>query len=231
VEHAERAHDRRQQAWSLSLIGRAHMLRGERSQATAALLRSVELVEQERWLAFLPWPQTLLAELDMGVGDDKASDALERAWYLACQLNDACWESMAARGLGLLATARGERAAADQWLAEAAARSTRLSDRYQWVHAHVLDTVITVLLDRGEQAEAAPAIDGLSRLAARCEMPELTVRAYVHRHHTGDPAALQSAQLLAKDIDNPALHELVQHGPVRADLRFAGRWMVGATDH
>jgi DNA-binding SARP family transcriptional activator len=215
VEHAERAGDRRQQAWSLSLIGRAHMLRGERSQATAALLRSVELVEQERWLAFLPWPQTLLAELNLRAGDGQASDALERAWYLACQLNDACWESMAARGLGLLATARGERAAADQWLAEAAARSTRLSDRYQWVHGHVLDTLITVLLDRGDAAQAAPIVDSLARLAARCEMPELTVRAYMHRHRAGDRTALQSAQLLARSIDNPALSNLLHAAPAR----------------
>jgi tetratricopeptide (TPR) repeat protein len=215
VEHAERAGDRRQQAWSLSLIGRAHMLRGERSQATAALLRSVELVEQERWLAFLPWPQTLLAELNRRAGDGQASDALERAWYLACQLNDACWESMAARGLGLLATARGERAAADQWLAEAAARSTRLSDRYQWVHGHVLDTLITVLLDRGDAAQAAPIVDSLARLAARCEMPELTVRAYMHRHRAGDRTALQSAQLLARSIDNPALSNLLHAAPAR----------------
>jgi DNA-binding SARP family transcriptional activator len=224
VEYAQRARDRRQQAWSLSLLGRAHMLRGERSQAAAELLRCVALVEEERWVAFSPWPQTLLAELDLHAGDGKASDALERAWYLACQLNDACWESMAARGLGLVATARGERAAADRWLAEAAARSTRLSDRYQWVHGHVLDTLITVLLDRGDQPDATPIIDSLARLAARCEMPELTVRAYVHRHRAGDATALQSAQLLAGSIDNPALQELVQNAPARPDFPVAERF-------
>jgi len=56
---------------------------------------------------------------------------------LACQLNDPCWEGMAARGLGMLNTSRGDHAAATTWLEEAAARSNRVSDRYQCVRAHV----------------------------------------------------------------------------------------------
>jgi DNA-binding SARP family transcriptional activator len=210
VEHAERGRDRRQQAWSLSLIGRAHLLRGEQGQATTALTRSIELVNDERWMAFLPWPQTLLAELNLAAGDGAcAADSLERAWHLARQLNDSCWEGMAARGLGLLSTTRGEFDAADHWLAEAAARSARLSDRYQWVHAHVLDTLITNLLDRGEYERAGAVTATLSRLAARCEMRELVVRAHLHRHRSGDQPALQAARLLGHDIDNPALAELM----------------------
>jgi DNA-binding SARP family transcriptional activator len=211
VEHAERAKDRRQQAWSLSLIGRAHLLRGEPSQATDALTRSIALVQEERWIAFLPWPQTLLAELTLDEGNDaSAADALERAWHLARQLNDACWEGMAARGLGLLSTVRRQFDAADRWLAEAAASSARLSDRNQWVHGHVLDTLIELSLDRGDQTRAAPIIATLSRLAARCDMRELVVRAHLHRHRSGDSAALPAAALLARDIDNPALESLLR---------------------
>jgi tetratricopeptide (TPR) repeat protein len=211
VEHAGRAQDRRQQAWSLSLIGRAHLLRGERSQATASLTRSIELVDEERWIAFLPWPQTLLAELHLVEGDDvSASATLERAWHQARRLNDACWQGMAARGLALLCTTRGQADATDHWLAEAATRSAGLSDRYQWVHAHVLDTLIGTYLDRGDQDRAAPIIANLARLSARCDMRELIARTHLHRHRIGDRTALPAAELLAHEIDNPALSQLLR---------------------
>ena len=128
-------------------------------------------------MAFLPWPQTLSAELELAAGkSDVAAETLERAWHLACQLNDACWEGMAARGLSLLNTKRGEHDMADRWLAEAAVRSTRVPDRYQWVHAHVLDTMISSALDRGSNEFAGALIRTLATLAARCDMRELIVR-------------------------------------------------------
>ena len=103
--------DRRQQAWSLSLLGRAHLLRAEHSQANAIVRESLDLVRQERWIAFLPWPQALKAELDLAAGDvDAAADGFEQAWVLGCQLNDPCWEGMAGRGLGMLSAGRGDHA-------------------------------------------------------------------------------------------------------------------------
>jgi hypothetical protein len=40
-------------------------------------------------MAFLPWPQTLPAELDLHAGDlDHAADRLEQAWASTCQLGD-----------------------------------------------------------------------------------------------------------------------------------------------
>ncbi len=211
VERAARSGDRRQQAWSLSIIGRAHLLRGEPIQAGAALADSIDLTHAERWIAFLPWPQTLQAELDLASGEyDLAADALERSWHLARQLNDACWEGMAARGLGLLNTERGEHNAADRWLAEAAGRSTRVPDRYQWVHGHVLDTIITSNVARGIDNETDALIETLATLAARCDMRELVVRAHLHSHRHGDIAAMSAARLLAEDIDNPALAAMLR---------------------
>ncbi|MFC4945409.1 BTAD domain-containing putative transcriptional regulator [Pseudonocardia sp. GCM10023141] len=206
VERAASCGDHRQQAWSLSIMGRAHLLRGERSQATGALTRSMELVTEQRWMAFLPWPQALRAELDLRAGDlDGAADGLERAWVLACQLGDPCWEGMAARGLGLLHTVRGDHTAATGWLVEAAARCNRSSDRYQWVHAHVLDTAITTALDRADHQTAAPLVTRLGALAARCDMQELVVRAHLHRSRLGDRTALAAARMLGAGIDNPEL--------------------------
>jgi len=210
VDRAGRCADHRQQAWSLSILARAHLLRAERSQAAAALARSLELVHAQRWMAFLPWPQTLRAELDLHAGDiDAAADGLTQAWVLACQLNDPCWEGMAARGLGLLNAGRGDHVAATKWLGEAAFRSNRVPDRYQWVHAFVLDAVISTALDHDDPDRARPLVASLASLAARCDMGELVVRAHVHRSRLGDQTALASARLLGAHIDNPALTQLL----------------------
>jgi DNA-binding SARP family transcriptional activator len=210
VDRAERADDERQQAWSLSLLGRAHLLRGEYSQAAGALSRTLALARNQRWVAFIPWPLALQSDLELATGDlDGAAEHLENAWSLACQLTDPCWESMAARGLGLLGARRGEHDVAAAWMTEAVVRSNRTADRYQWVHAHALDAMITVALENDEPDRAAPLVTTLETLAARCDMRELVVRAHVHRARTGDRRAIASARLLGADIDNPALHALV----------------------
>ncbi|WP_165956577.1 BTAD domain-containing putative transcriptional regulator [Kribbella antibiotica] len=61
VELAARCGDPRQQAWSWSLVGRAHLLRAEYADAAVAVRGALDLVRRERWIAFLPWPQALAA--------------------------------------------------------------------------------------------------------------------------------------------------------------------------
>jgi DNA-binding SARP family transcriptional activator len=214
LERAERCGDERQEAWSLSIMARAHLLRGEHSQAAAALSRSLDLVHRQRWLAFLPWPQSLRAELDLHAGDlDGAADGFAHAWALACQIGDPCWEGVAARGLGLLHAGRGDRAGATGWLTEATARCVRVPDRYQWIHGHVLDTAIATALDQGDLDRARPLVTTLAALAARCDLRELVVRGHLHRHRLGEATALPAARLLAADIENPALTHLLTATP------------------
>ncbi|MEV8376219.1 BTAD domain-containing putative transcriptional regulator [Kribbella sp. NPDC056861] len=211
VESAARCGDRRQQAWSLSIMGRAHLLRAEYSQAASIVRESLDLVRRERWIAFLPWPQALNAELDLYAGDlDAAADGFEQAWVLGCQLNDPCWEGMAGRGLALLSTGRGEHGEASEWLTQAASRASREPDRYQWVHAHILDAASTAALGRDDEERARPLVTQLAALAARCDMRELMVRAKLHQARLGDSSAAASARLLSAGIDNPALTALVQ---------------------
>jgi len=210
VERARSGADPRQQAWSLSMLARAHLLRSEHSQGAAALTRSLDLIREQRWMAFLPWPQTLRAELDLYDGDiEGAAERLEQAWVLACQLNDPCWEGMAARGLGLLNVGRGDRAAAITWFDEAEQRSNRVTDRYQWVRGYVLDAMVGNALDSGDPDRATPLVDALASLSARCDLGELVVRAQLHRSRLGDPDALAAARLLGAGIDNPALAALL----------------------
>ncbi|MEU4291388.1 BTAD domain-containing putative transcriptional regulator [Kribbella sp. NPDC026596] len=210
VELAARCGDRRQQAWSLSLVGRAHLLRSEYDEAASALNETLDLVQQERWIAFQPWPQALAAELDLYAGKlDTAFDGFEQAWALGCQLGDPCWEGMAGRGLALLNAKRGDHPAAAQWLDLALTRASTEPDRYQWVHAHVLDAAITEALARSDHERARILAAQLSALAARCDLRELLVRAQLHLSRLGDPRAATSARTLSTTIDNPALHSVV----------------------
>jgi hypothetical protein len=116
---------------------------------------------------------------------------------------------MAARGLAMLNAGRGDHVVAAKWFAEATSRSNRVPDRYQWVHAYVLDAAITAALDRGDHDRARPLVATLTSLAARCDMRELVVRAYVHRYRLGDQKALAAARLLSADVDNPTLTRLL----------------------
>lgn len=209
IECARRGGDVRQEAWSLSIEARAHLLRGDDGPAARAVQRSIELVEAQRWLAFLPWPQALRGELALARGDVVgAAEDLERAWALANQLADPCWEGMAARGLALLDAGRRDLAAAGAWTDEARSRCLRVSDRYQWVHAHVLDATVGIAIEAGDVDRAATSNETLWTIAARGQMAELVVRSRLHAARLGDVAALSVARRLADDIDNPALRAL-----------------------
>jgi DNA-binding SARP family transcriptional activator len=210
VARAERCGQRRQAAWSLSLLGRVHMLRGEISLALSPLDASLALVAAERWTAFQPWPEVLRAEASLLMGrPDQAGERLDHAFRLACQLGDPCWEAMGGRLMGLLAVDANDTEVAREQLADALARATRVSDAYQWVHAHVLDSSAQLAVESGAH-DAAEMVDKLAELAARCGLRELVVRAHVHRGRLGVSGALESAGLLASEIDNPMLEELVR---------------------
>ncbi|CAN5783659.1 hypothetical protein BH18ACT7_BH18ACT7_24920 [soil metagenome] len=84
-----------------------------------------------------------------------------------------------------------------------------MPDRYQWVHGFVLDALITTTLDADDEVRAAPLVTTLGALAARGQMRELVVRVHLHRHRLGDSTALAAARLLAVDVDNPALGDLL----------------------
>lgn len=210
VQHAERCGDRRQTAFSLTLIARAQLLRGETSEAMCVLDRALQLVETERLLSLRPLPEALRGEVDLQHGDtERAAERFERAFALGCELQDPCWEGLAARNLGLLHRARGQPGAAREWIDQARTRCTRLPDRYVWMQGHVLDTAIVFSLEGTEHEHTHKLIRALGALAARTEMRELVVRGLVHAARIGQAGALDSARTLAVAIDNPALTPLL----------------------
>jgi hypothetical protein len=192
----------------VQLAAHGHGALGQLAKVEQALLEGAgangfvgELWTLERIavVMFLPYPEALKGELDLLAGHiDTATDELEHAFALACQLGDPCWEAMAARGLGLLNATRGDHATATAWLSEAHTRNNRVTDRYQWVSAYVLDARIATALDHHDD-NAGQLIDTLASLAARCDMRELVVRAHLYRGRLGDPAALASARLLGEE--------------------------------
>jgi len=214
VEEAEAAGEGRLAAWSGSLIGRLHLLRGEDEAAVAALDRTIAVVDAERWVAFRPWPETLRAELEMRAGDvEGAAERLEHAWSLSCQVEDPCWEGVSARAIGLLEEGRGRAPEARRWLAEAATRCARVTDRYVWAYGYVLDARAGVAVRTGAPDALALAHELLD-LAARCGMRELVVRAQLHLAALGVEGMRESALLLGRDIDNPVLEEMLGAAPV-----------------
>lgn len=206
VERSARCGDARQEAWSVSILGRAHLLRGDHDRAVRAVSESLRIIDEQRWLAFQPFPRALKAELDLQAGDVASVEHdLEETWVLSCQLGDPCWEGLAARGLALLHARRDAPAEAARWLEESLRRCGAVTDRYQWIKAYVLDTAVTVAHGAGDAAGARRTNDVLSALAARCGLRELVVRAALHRWRLGDPDALAAARMLGREIDNPVL--------------------------
>ena len=135
IEAAIRCGDCRQQAWSLSILGRAHLLPWRLLTAPKWPSHRLHRIGQhERWLAFLPWPQALWPSSIYYTRRLRPDNlALEQSWTLACQLGDPCWEAMTARMLGRVSARNGDLPSAMTWLEEALRRCGSVTDQYQWV--------------------------------------------------------------------------------------------------
>jgi DNA-binding SARP family transcriptional activator len=196
-------------ALALTHLGRFHLLRGEIEDALHVLDRALDEVTARGMTAFLPWPESFRAEVDLILGDvDTAQGRFEHAFALGCEVGDACWESVALRGLGLVAATRGDVPRALELLTDAPKLCRRLPDTYLWIEAYGLDALCAVALDH--ESEAAPRwIDELEAMTARRGIRELLLRATVYRARLGEPGALLAARSLAAQIDNPAIEGLM----------------------
>jgi hypothetical protein len=159
--------------------------------------------------AFVPWPEAFRGELDLVLEDaDSAEARFEHAFALGCQVGDPCWESIALRGLGLVAAARGDVPRALDLLVDAPKLCRRLPDTYLWIEAYGLDALCSVAVEHRAES-TSQWIDELETIAARRGIRELLLRATVYRSRLGEPGALDAARSLAAQIDNPALGGLL----------------------
>ena len=193
------------EAWALTFIGRSHLLRRDYVLARDALVAGLDLARRQRWTAFVPLPESLLADVDLAEGHiDAAASAYDHAYALSIQLGDPCWEGIAARGLGLVADRRGDPQSALRRITEARQRCVRLPDAWLWVEGYCLDALCTLATEHRHPA-AARWIADLEALATRTGMRELIARAYVHHSRLGDRTAMDAARVLAAEVDNPAV--------------------------
>ena len=194
---------------ALTLLGRFQLMRGETEAATEILDRALEEVEARGMTAFRPWPESFRGELDLLAGDVAAAEArFERAFAVGCEVGDPCWQSISMRGLGLAAAARGDTDRAFGLLVDAPTMCRRLPDTYLWIEAYALDALCAVALEHG-----APStmrwIDRLEAVTSRRGIRELLLRATAYRARLGEPGAVEAAESLAAQIDNPAVSELL----------------------
>jgi DNA-binding SARP family transcriptional activator len=208
IDHARRVGADRQEAWTHSMIGRIHVLRGEPALAATALDQALDTIRSQRWTAFLPWPEALRGEAALATGDlTTAADLLDHAWVLATETRDHCWIATAAHGLTRLAATRDPERAL-QWC------RAGLGPRpwYLWPRARLLDAGCDVAMRHAPDLARAWATE-LAATAARGAMREYTARAHLHRSRLGDARALDAARTVAGDIDNPSLHRLLDAQP------------------
>lgn len=197
-------------AFARSFLGRLHLLRGDLDRAAEVLARSLEQAREAAWTSLLPWPEALLAEVELRRGRHAAAaEMFERAFTMGRELNDPCWESMGARGLGLVAALAGDLDRALPLLEDAPRMCRALPDTYLWIEAYGLDALCTLAVERA--LPSAPRwIEQLEQLAARGGFRELTARALLHRSRLGDRDAMTAARAAADAIDNPVLHDEIR---------------------
>jgi DNA-binding SARP family transcriptional activator len=196
-------------AQALTMLGRYHLFRRELEDAAHVLDEALHVVESHGLTAFVSWPESFRAELDLALGDVDAAEArLEHAYALGCEVGDACWESIGLRGLGLVAEARGDVPRALELLVQAPKQCRRLPDTYLWIEAYALDALCSVAVEHGAVG-ALPWIEELEATTARRGLRELLLRSTLYRARLGEPGAAEVARSLAAQIDNPALGDLL----------------------
>ncbi len=190
----------RRQAYALSMLGRISLFRGALDAAAGQLDASIKLAEHDHWLAFLPWPQALRGEVQLARADPAgAAELLQHAFARACQLGDPCWEGMAARGLALVAEAKGDTGRAFALLADARVRCSRLADPYLWLDGYILDAQCDLGRRHGHPDTGA-WVETLRNLASRSGMRELTLRSLQHGAALGRAGDGAAAAVLADEL-------------------------------
>jgi DNA-binding SARP family transcriptional activator len=175
--------DPRNAAYALSMLGKAHLLLGDTAAAITPLDRAVHLA-RVHWIGFRPWPESLRAEVALRCGQlDRADQMFQDAYALARNFDySPCWESAAARGLGLVAAANGAVDRAVTRLDDAYHRCARGTATYQWARCNALDSLCEVAITNA--LPAAPAwLAAFEEQAGRFGMHGFLTRSVEHREN------------------------------------------------
>ncbi len=203
LEHAQSAGLRRRETYAMSMIGRLDFLIGNLENARDRLSRSIELAEENNWLAFVPWPQAFLGEtlVEMGAAEE-ASRILRQAFARACQIGDPCWEAVTGRALAMISADEGDSDEALRIVEDALERCRRLPDTYKWGEAYVLEARCRLGVRQGHP-DAEAWIEELLELSSRTGMRELQLQAMLLASELTGSGLGETVDDLIESIGNP----------------------------
>ncbi len=179
VELSRSAGAVRREVWNLGLGARTLFIQGRLDDAMEWARASADLARRERWTAFLPWPEAWLAHarLSGGVNPSVVREDAETTFALARQLQDPCWEGVAAKVIGLTHVAQDNPKTGLQWLSNAGTLCRRVTDSYAWVDVDILIAEAQAALECGDTARAESVARRAIAYAAKASMDDLLDRA------------------------------------------------------
>ena len=169
LNYARSVDNRKREVWSLGIGAWGVLKAGRPQQARDWLVKSIEICDDIRWLAFRPWSIALLAEVKLALHEvsNATQDDLEQALALSNQIGDPCWQAATARSLALYRTDAKDYAQATKWLAYARERCCSVTDLYAGLLVEILVDQVRLSKHRGEYQEAAALARDLIPVAAR----------------------------------------------------------------
>jgi DNA-binding SARP family transcriptional activator len=169
LDHARTAGNRRREIWSLGLGCWGHLAANDPATAATWSKTCLESCDDITWLAFRPWPLTVLAEAELRLGGDPIflRAGLEDAYALSCQLADPCWEAAVARAMALTYAAANAFEPAMQWLVTARNKCVRVTDPYAALLVEILADQVKLNFKAGKQAAARAIARDLISVAAK----------------------------------------------------------------
>ncbi|WP_258802381.1 AfsR/SARP family transcriptional regulator [Pseudarthrobacter sp. NS4] len=179
VELSRKAGAARREAWNLGVGARSLFILGRADEAAEWARQSCEIARTERWAAFRPWPEGWLAHARLAAGERPAvvREEAEATFALARQLQDPCWEGLAAKTIGLTHLLEGNAETALEWMQNAGTLCGRVTDSYTWMQVEILLAEARAALDYGDVARADAVARQAVAGAARGSMNDLLDRA------------------------------------------------------
>jgi len=173
LSQARAAGSSRREIWSLALGAWGLLAAGRLDDAESWLVKSLAMIDEQRWVAFRPWPAALLAETRLRQQHDPRALrlGLEDTFALSCRIEDPCWEGISARSIALTYMATDEPELAANWLREARSRSARGSDSYAALLVTIVSDQLQLSRKLGEKERIERYASDLIQLATRAHMP------------------------------------------------------------
>jgi DNA-binding SARP family transcriptional activator len=166
---------RRRVIWTLGIGARTLYRQGRVGDAHDWALEACRLVDEERWTAFRPWPETWLAHARLHRGVDPATvrSEAESTFARATQLQDPCWEGVSAKMIGLTYIAENDPKTGLAWMSNAGVLCGRVTDPYHWVEVDIQCAEARAAHQLGDHERAESVARQAIIGAARGQMDQL----------------------------------------------------------